>query len=87
MTRVNVSVPDEVHDAAREAGLNVSQITTAALQAELDRRDKAARLRAELSALDAELGTVGQADMAAARAWVADLLAGEPPTGERTGVA
>jgi post-segregation antitoxin (ccd killing protein) len=36
MARVNVYLPDELAEAAREAGVNVSGITQAALRAELD---------------------------------------------------
>jgi post-segregation antitoxin (ccd killing protein) len=39
MARVNVYLPDELATAAREAGLNVSGITQAALTAALAERD------------------------------------------------
>lgn len=39
MARVNVYLPDDLADAAREAGLNVSGITQAALKAALAERD------------------------------------------------
>jgi post-segregation antitoxin (ccd killing protein) len=39
MARVNVYLPDDLADAAREAGLNVSGITQAALTAALAERD------------------------------------------------
>lgn len=39
MARVNVYLPDDLADAAREAGLNVSGITQAALTSALAERD------------------------------------------------
>lgn len=39
MARVNVYLPDDLADAAREANLNVSSITQAALKAALAERD------------------------------------------------
>lgn len=39
MARVNVYLPDDLADAAREADLNVSGITQAALKAALAERD------------------------------------------------
>lgn len=35
MARVNVYIPDELAERAREAGLNVSALTRAAIEAEL----------------------------------------------------
>lgn len=37
MARLNVYVPDELADRARETGLNVSALTQAAITAELER--------------------------------------------------
>ncbi|WP_019816582.1 type II toxin-antitoxin system CcdA family antitoxin [Saccharomonospora saliphila] len=37
MARLNVYVPDDVAERAREAGLNVSALTQAAIVAELDK--------------------------------------------------
>lgn len=39
MTRVNVYLPDDLADAAREAGLNVSGITQEALRVALAKRN------------------------------------------------
>ena len=41
MARVNVSIPDEVIERAREAGLNVSRLATSALEEALERQIKA----------------------------------------------
>lgn len=83
MARVNVTIPDETIDAARALGLNVSSIAAEALAEELRRREKVERLRAELDALDAELGTVPEDVSQDAAQWVADLVS---PT-RRHGVA
>ncbi|WP_210414916.1 type II toxin-antitoxin system CcdA family antitoxin [Microlunatus elymi] len=76
MSRVNITVPDEVLGRARAAGLNVSQLATAALAEELDRRAKIAELDRYLRDLDAELGPIPADDEDAARAW-ADAAFGD----------
>jgi hypothetical protein len=53
MTRVNITVPDDVMTQARAAGLNVSRIATAALLEELDRRSKLHALDDYLARLEA----------------------------------
>jgi post-segregation antitoxin (ccd killing protein) len=75
MTRVNITVPDEVAAQARGAGLNVSRVATAALIAELDRRNKIEALDAYLAQLEAELGPIPAAEQAAAAAWADRILA------------
>ena len=77
MARVNITIPDELLEHARAAGLNVSRLAAAALAEELDRRAKIAALDAYLAELDAELGPVPQAESAAAAAW-ADRLTRRP---------
>lgn len=69
MARVNITIPDDVLEGARSAGLNVSRVATAALSEELDRRVKIAELDSYLRELDATLGPVSAEDSAAARAW------------------
>jgi len=69
MARVNVSIPDELHERARRAGLNVSRLAAGALEAELDRRDKRDALASYLAELEAELGLVQPADAEAAEGW------------------
>lgn len=69
MARVNVTIPDDLHRAARAAGLNVSRVAQNALAAELDRRDKVAALDAHLARLEAELGPIPEDEVAAASAW------------------
>jgi post-segregation antitoxin (ccd killing protein) len=78
MVRVNITVPDELLEHARAAGLNVSRIAAAALAEELDRRAKVAALDAYLAELDAELGPVPEADRQEAAAWADGLVASRP---------
>jgi post-segregation antitoxin (ccd killing protein) len=78
MARVNITVPDELLENARAAGLNVSRVAAAALAEELDRRAKVAALDAYLAEMDAELGPVPEADRREAGAWADGLEAGRP---------
>lgn len=76
MARVNITVPDELLDQARAAGLNVSRLAAAALAEELDRLAKISDLDAYLADLDAELGPVPQHEQRAARDWADSVLPG-----------
>ena len=69
MARVNITVPDELLNRARDAGLNVSRLTALALAEELDRRAKLAELDTYLAELDAELGPVSPQERVSAEAW------------------
>jgi predicted transcriptional regulator len=80
MARVNITVPDDLLELARAAGLNVSRIAAEALAEELDRRAKIAALDAYLAEMDAELGPVPEADQQKAAAWADALVAGNPPS-------
>lgn len=73
MARTNVTIPDAIIEAARARGLNVSAVATAALLHEVERLAKADQARAELDALDAELGPVDPDVTADAQRWAADL--------------
>ncbi len=77
MARVNITVPDELIEQARAAGLNVSRVAAAALAEELDRRAKIAALDEYLGELDAALGPIPADEQEAARAW-ADRNFGVP---------
>jgi hypothetical protein len=83
MARVNITIPDELLEHARAAGLNVSRLAAAALAEELDRRAKVAALDAYLAEMDAEFGPVPESDLAAAAAW-ADQLTASRPAARRT---
>jgi post-segregation antitoxin (ccd killing protein) len=79
MARVNITIPDELHAQAKQAGLNVSQLAQSAVAAELTRMAKLAELDAYLAELEAELGPTSDSDRAEARAW-ADGIIGSSPT-------
>jgi predicted transcriptional regulator len=86
MARVNITVPDELLEHARAAGLNVSRLAATALAEELDRRAKIAALNAYLAEMDAEFGPVPQEEREQAAAW-ADQLATSRPSVRRGGTA
>ncbi|HEX6395776.1 MAG TPA: type II toxin-antitoxin system CcdA family antitoxin [Acidimicrobiales bacterium] len=69
MARVNITMPDELYDQARESGLNVSQLAQRAVAAELGRLAKIAELDSYLAELDAELGPISESERAEAGAW------------------
>lgn len=85
MTRVNITVPEDVFAQAKAAGLNVSRLATAALVEELDRRNKIRALDTYLAQLDRELGPIPLSERSAAAAWVDEMLApgSAAPTGLR----
>lgn len=74
MTRVNITVPDDIAARARAAGLNVSRVATAAITEELDRRSKTFALDAYLAQLENELGPIPADDQGAASAWADQVL-------------
>jgi hypothetical protein len=83
MARVNITLPDELLNQARAAGLNVSRLAAAALAEELDRRAKINELDAYLADLDNELGPVPQHELKAALEWADAILpAGRDGTGQ-----
>jgi post-segregation antitoxin (ccd killing protein) len=84
MARVNITVPDELLDQARAAGLNVSRLAAAALAEEIDRRAKIAELDAYLAARDAELGPVPEQELDAAREWADAVLPADRPVPSRS---
>lgn len=69
MSRVNITVPDDLIDRAREADLNVSRLAASALAEELDRRAKITALDTYLAEAERELGPVPQAERDAAERW------------------
>lgn len=77
MARVNITVPDELLDRARAAGLNVSRIAAAALADELDRRGKVAALDRYLRELETELGPIPATEQLAAQTWADEVLGRE----------
>lgn len=69
IARINITVPDEVLEQARAAGLNVSRVSSLALAEELDRRAKVAALDEYLRELDGKLGPIPEDEQQAARSW------------------
>lgn len=86
MARVNITVPDDLLDRARAAGLNVSRLTASALSEELDRRAKIAALDSYLQELEAELGPISSGEQDAAQQWADRVLeaSGQPRSGRAT---
>lgn len=70
MARRNISLPQDLDQAARAAGLNVSALAQGAVAAELDRRGRMARLDAWLDELDQLHGAPSARMAAKAQAWV-----------------
>jgi len=81
MARVNITVPDELMDHARAAGLNVSRLAAAALVEELDRRTKIDALDANLAEQEAKFGPVPVSDLEAAAEWADRLGTSGPAAG------
>ena len=69
MARRNISLPDDLDEAARRAGINVSAVTRKALEVELDRKARMAELDAWLDEMDEEYGPPSDEAVAAAEAW------------------
>ncbi len=78
MTRVNISMPDDIYRQARAAGLNISQLAQRAVGGEIDRLDRIAGLDAYLAELEVELGPVSDAERAKARDWADRALGPQP---------
>ncbi len=69
MSRVNITMPDELYQEAKRAGLNISRVAQDAVRAELARLSKVAELDAYLAELEAELGPPSENERAEAKAW------------------
>jgi len=74
MARVNISLPDELHRRAKEAGLNISKLTRDAIIQELERLAKTAALDEYLAELEAELGPISPEDQARADAQLRRMM-------------
>ena len=74
MARVNVSIPDELHRRAKEAGLNISRLTRHAILEELERLAKIAAVDKYLAELEAELGPISPEEQARADAWLKQMI-------------
>lgn len=74
MRRRNISLPDDLDQAAREHGLNVSALAQRAIVDALDRQSRMAGLDAWLDELDAKHGPPSAEAVAEADAWVASAM-------------
>ena len=70
MDRVNISIPEDLHKQAKEAGLNISKLARNAIEEELERLDKIAALDKYLAELDAQLGPISPEEEAQAQALI-----------------
>jgi len=71
---VNITIPDELLNQAKAAGLNFSRLAAGALAQELERRVKVAELDAYLADLDVEFGPIPQQESVVAREWADQVL-------------
>jgi post-segregation antitoxin (ccd killing protein) len=78
MARRNVSLPDDLDERARRAGLNVSAVVQRAVAEELDRRERMAGLDAWLDELDVAHGAPSATAMAEALEWFASVKRPHP---------
>jgi hypothetical protein len=74
MARVNVYLPDRLHEQAKRAGLNVSELSQAAIEEELARRKRLRALERYASDLEERFGPASADEVAAAEEWVNDVL-------------
>lgn len=70
MVRRNISLPEDLDEAARAEGLNVSALAQQAIVGALEQKVRMARLTAWLDDLDAEHGPPSEEAVAEAEAWV-----------------
>lgn len=74
MTRVNITLPDELTHRARAQRLNISRLAAGALSEELDRLDRIRALDDYLSELEATLGPVSKQEQEEAVRWVQGVV-------------
>jgi len=67
-------MPDELHQRARAAGLNISRLAQHAVARDLERLDRIRALDAHLAALESELGPLTTSERAEASAWADRVL-------------
>lgn len=76
MARVNITMPEDLYQQAKQARLNISQLAQRAVADELARLAKITELDAYLAELEASLGPTSDAERADAKAW-ADRVVGK----------
>ncbi len=73
MPRVNIWLPEDLHRAAKNLHLPLSELAQRAIAAEVERHRKVAALDAYLADLDNELGPATSDQVAEAETWVGKL--------------
>lgn len=73
MDRVNISIPEELHRQAKEAGLNISKLAREAIMREL-RAAKIAVFDEYIAELEAEFGPPTEEQVAEAKAWANEVF-------------
>jgi hypothetical protein len=73
MTRVNISIPDDLLRQAKESGLNISKLTREAIMREL-RATKIAAFDEYVAELEAEFGPPTAEQVAEAKAWADEIF-------------
>jgi post-segregation antitoxin (ccd killing protein) len=79
MARVNITIPTDLVSRAKAAGLNISALASAAVEAELERLDRRAGLEEYWAELEAEFGPTPPEEIARIDAW-ADRVFGPKRT-------
>lgn len=74
MSRVNITMPDDLYQEAKNAGLNISHVAQHAIAAELNRIAKIAALDVYLAELEAAMGPITATEQASAAAWADRVL-------------
>jgi post-segregation antitoxin (ccd killing protein) len=75
MARANVYLPDDLHERARRADLNVSELTQRAIRSELERRARLEAMAEFLDDVEERYGVANEDEVAAARLWAEEILA------------
>jgi post-segregation antitoxin (ccd killing protein) len=73
MPRVNIWLPEDLHRAAKDLGLPLSELAQRAIALEVERHRKGTLLDAYLAELDDELGPATPEQTAEADSWAARL--------------
>jgi hypothetical protein len=82
MARVNISLPDQLVNHAKGAGLNISQLAARAITDELNRLSKRAEFQAYLDELEVELGPMTPEEEAEGEEWASRVLGPMPTKNE-----
>lgn len=84
MARVNITIPDDLVEAAKEADLNISKLASEAVADALDKLSKIRALDEYLAELEEELGPPSAEEVAEAKEWVERIFGKKAGQGRRT---